>query len=66
MIKNTHWVLCASFEENCAQTRAFSNTPFNMREIIFLSMGQNKYLPQFSCIFHLLKYAVILPYYIIV
>ena len=46
-------VLCASFEENCAQTRTLSNTPFNMRGNQFLVYGTEKDLPQFSCFFHL-------------
>jgi len=41
-----------SFEENCAQTRTFSKTPFKMRELVFLSMGQKKDLPHLSCIEH--------------
>jgi len=46
MKKHKLLVIFASFEENCAQTRTFSNTPFNKRvQIILLSMGHKKALP---------------------
>jgi len=32
----------ASFEENCAQTRIYSNTPFNMKGIHVLVCKQEK------------------------
>jgi len=31
MIKDKLKVPCERFEDNCAQTRTFSNTPFNMK-----------------------------------
>ena len=36
VIKHKFEVPCKSFEENCVQTRTFSNTPFNMRGNHFL------------------------------
>jgi len=55
VIKHKLYELCPSFEENCAQTRTFSNTPFNMRGYYFLSMGQKKDLPESSCTFLFFK-----------
>ena len=40
MIK--HYVPCASFGQKCAQTRTFSNIPFNMRGNPFLVHGTVK------------------------
>jgi len=40
---------------NYEYNRTFSNTPFNMRGILFLSMGQEKGFTSVSCSFHLLK-----------
>ena len=37
VIKHNLKLLCASFEENCAKTRTFSNTPFTLRGNPFLS-----------------------------
>ena len=41
----------ASFEENYAKTRTFSNKPFNMRENHFLVHGQIKDVPKFYAVF---------------
>jgi len=45
-------------KKKCSQTRTFSDTPFNMWGIKFLVHGQEKGLPQCSCIFPLFKYVV--------
>jgi len=42
VIKHKLEVSCASFEENCAQTRTFSNIPFNVRRNNFLVHGTEK------------------------
>jgi len=47
--------LIPSFEEYCAQTITFSNKPFIKGEIVFLSMGQKKDLPQFFVHFSTFK-----------
>jgi len=54
-IKHKLKVPCASFEEKCAKSRTFSNTPFNMRGNHFLVHGTEKrvYLN-----LYLFKYAV--------
>jgi len=48
--KLKHKVPCASFEENCAQTRTYSFIiPFNISGNHVLIMGKKKDLPQCSC-----------------
>jgi len=49
-----------SFEENYAQTRNFLTHHLIWAEIIVICMGQKQILPQFSLIFHLFKYVVII------
>ena len=60
VIKHKLYVSRASFEENCAKTRKFSNTPFILRGNHFLVPGHKKDLPLFLSIFHLYKYVVII------
>jgi len=60
VIKLKLQIPCERFDEICAQTRIFSNTPFNMKGNRFLVDGTKQDLPQFLCIFHLLKYVVII------
>ena len=58
MIKDKPQVPYASFEEYCAQTRTFSNTPFNMRRNNFL--GTEKGFISVFKHFYLLKYVVVI------
>jgi len=59
MIKHKLWVLCASFEGNCAQTRTFSNTPFNMKGNHFLVHGTEKGFILVFVLFKYVKYVII-------
>ena len=47
VIKHKLYVPCASFAENRAQTRIFSNTPFNIRGYHFLVHGTEKGITSF-------------------
>ena len=53
-------VPCESFEENCAQTMIFSNTPLNMRGHHFLVHGTQKWFTPVFMHFRLFKDVVIL------
>ena len=60
MLNHKHRVAFASFDDNCTQTRIISNTPSTWREKLCLVDGTKICFPQFSCIWHVLKFLVII------